>query len=227
MFPLQDDVPTQGAPVVTIALIVANVVVFLFELSVQGSNGAALNAFLAHWGVVPAQLLANAPRRDEWLTPFTSMFLHAGFLHLGGNMLYLWIFGNNIEDLLGRVRYLGFYVACGLVAVASHVASTPHSSLPVIGASGAVSGVLGAYALVYPRARVRTLVTLGIMLRTFLVPAWVFLVFWFALQVFSGAMQGRGDGDVAWWAHVGGFVAGAALVKLLQVHPPVRERTAL
>ncbi len=227
MIPIRDDVPTRSTPVVTIALIVANVLVFLFELSAQGPDGSGLGALVARLGVVPAELLAPAAPPREWLTPFTSMFLHAGLLHLGGNMLYLWIFGNNVEDLLGRGRFLFFYVFCGLVAVAAHVASAPHSTLPVIGASGAVSGVLGAYALVYPNARVRAIVPLGFVLQTFHVPAWVFLVIWFALQVVSGAMQGRGDGDVAWWAHVGGFIAGAALVKLLQAHPPVVERTAL
>jgi len=227
MIPLRDDVPTRIAPTITIGLVVLNVAVFFYELSLQGPGARAhggLEEFIKSFAVIPRQLLA--PRADlrTWLTPFSSMFLHAGFLHIAGNMLYLWIFGNNVEDLLGHARYLAFYLFCGLVAAATQVATAPASSVPVIGASGAISGVLGAYAVSYPTARIRTLVPLGIIWTTVYLPALVLLALWFAMQILSGTLQGSGGAGVAWWAHVGGFIAGALLVKPFQVRPPVRQR---
>jgi len=235
MIPVRDDVPTRQRAVLTLALIAANVAVFVHQLSLMGPQGAesdALRVFVERWGFVPGEferaLAGGASSADVWLSPVTSMFLHGGLLHLGGNMLYLWIFGNNVEDLLGRGRYLAFYLVCGLVAVLAHEVSAPGSDVPVIGASGAVSGVLGAYALSYPNARVRTLVPIGFFLTTVYVPAIFFLLFWFVMQVFSGAMQpDAGGAGVAWWAHVGGFVAGAVLARPLRVHPPVRARIAI
>jgi len=227
MIPLRDDVPTRIAPTVTIALVVLNVAVFVYELSLGVRTGRAhggLDEFIASYAVVPRDLFVPSPHLRTWLTLLSSMFLHGGLLHIAGNMLYLWIFGNNVEDLLGHGRYLFFYLFCGLVAAATHVASAPDSSLPMLGASGAVSGVLGAYAVSYPTARIRTLIPLGFIWTTVYLPAAVLLAFWFAMQIFSGALQGNAGGGVAWWAHVGGFVAGAVLVKPFQLHPPVRAR---
>jgi rhomboid family protein len=225
MIPLRDDVPTRIAPTMTIVLVALNVAVFLYELSLEGprSHGGA-EKFIESFAVVPRALLAPRASLRTFLTPFTSMFLHGGFLHIAGNMLYLWIFGNNVEDLLGHGRYLTFYLFCGLVAVATQVATAPHSSVPVIGASGAISGVLGAYAVSYPTARIRTLIPLGFIWTTIHLPAIALLALWFGMQILSGTLQGSGGGGVAWWAHVGGFVAGAALVKPFQVRPPVRAR---
>jgi len=224
MIPLRDDVPIRIAPTVTIALVALNVAVFLYELSLEGQTHGGLEKFIDSFAVVPRALLAPQPNLRTWLTPFTSMFLHGGFLHIAGNMLYLWIFGNNVEDLLGHARYLVFYLFCGLVAMATHVASAPDSSVPMIGASGAISGVLGAYAVSYPTARIRTLIPLGFIWTTVYLPALVLLALWFAMQILSGALQGSSGGGVAWWAHVGGFIAGAVLVKPFQVRPPVRAR---
>jgi membrane associated rhomboid family serine protease len=228
-------VPTRLRPAVCVALIAANLLVFAFQLTLGGADGdsAALRRFVETWGLVPRSFLhaldvGRAPLH-VWLSPVSSMFLHGGLLHLAGNMLFLWIFGNNVEDLLGHGRYVAFYLVCGLAAVASHVVSQPGGTVPVIGASGAVSGVLGAYAVSYPGARVRTLVPIGFFLTTMYVPALFFLLFWFGMQVLSGAAEGSaaGGAGVAWWAHVGGFVAGAALARPLRVHPPVRARIAI
>jgi membrane associated rhomboid family serine protease len=152
------------------------------------------------------------------LTLLTSMFIHGGFLHLLGNMLYLWIFGNNIEDLLGPIRFVLFYVVCGLAAAATHILSNPGSVIPTVGASGAVAGVLGAYLIAHPRARVMTLVFLGFFIRVMLLPASLLLVFWFLIQLFSGVASistGVHGSGVAWFAHIGGFIAGVLLVKLM------------
>jgi membrane associated rhomboid family serine protease len=235
MIPVRDDVPTRNRPVLTVALIAANVAAFAFEVSQAGGReeSAALRRSIETWGLVPRDFVRGAlgggsVAAQVWLTPVTSMFLHGGALHLGGNMLYLWIFGNNVEDLLGRARFAAFYLICGLAAAAAHLAVQPDATVPVIGASGAVSGVLGAYAVSYPRARVRTLVPIGFFLTTVYVPALFFLVIWFGLQVLSGALQApAGGAGVAWWAHVGGFLAGVALARPMRVHPPVRTRIAI
>jgi membrane associated rhomboid family serine protease len=207
--PLKDANPTERFPFVTIALIVANVVVFLYELSL-GSN---LRPFFVTYGAVPYEL-THGGGPSSYLSLVSSMFLHGGFFHVGGNMLYLWIFGNNIEDLLGPAKFLFFYLATGLAAGLVHVLIHPGSTVPVIGASGAVSGVLGAYLLAYPHARVLTLVFIVIFIRIIVLPAGVLLVFWFALQAFSAisAKASGSAGGVAWFAHVGGFIAGVALL---------------
>ena len=228
MIPIRDDVPTQRRAAVVGFLVLANLVVFVHELALQAGPGgpAALAAFVHRYGLVPRVLLAGAPQ--AWVTPLSSMFLHGGLLHLGGNLLYLWIFGNNVEDLLGHARFAVFYLACGLVAAAAQVASAPASSLPTIGASGAISGVLGAYLVSYPTARVRTVIPLGFFWPSVLVPALVFLVLWFAMQVLSGlSATGAERGGVAWWAHVGGFLAGVALARPMRQHPPTRTRLAI
>lgn len=222
MFPLKDHNPTRRTAVVTIALIAINVVVFVYELTL----GPALGRFVAGWGAVPFEIThftdlvgtgygpfeqAPGPRFIP-LTLITSMFMHGSFMHIFGNMLYLWIFGNNVEDLLGRVKFLVFYLACGIVAGLSHILVNPASTVPTVGASGAVAGVLGAYLVAFPRARVLTAVFIVFIIRLVELPASLLLVFWFVMQSFQGVLSlGARElsGGVAWFAHVGGFVAGA------------------
>ena len=210
MIPLRDTIPSLRTPVVTYALIVANVGVFLQELS----HGANLDAFLLTWGLVP--------KHFSWATVLTSMFLHGGWMHLILNMLTLHIFGDNVEDRLGRGRYLLFYVACGAAAAAGQALSNPHSGIPMVGASGAIAGVCGAYFLFFPRARVVTLVPVFVFIQVVEIPAVVFLLLWFVLQVLSGlATLGARDGagGVAFWAHVAGFVAGLILGPVMRRRP--------
>jgi len=228
MFPLKDINPTSRPPVVTVTLIIANVVVFLYELTLGGD----LNGFVAAWGVVPYEythmtdLVGRFPGVPVEhvqgpaflpLTLLTSMFIHGGFMHIFGNMLYLWIFGNNVEDLLGSLRFIFFYLGCGLVAGLAHIATNPASALPTVGASGAVAGVLGAYLVAYPRARVLTAVFIVIFVQLVEVPAAFVLLFWFVLQALQGvaSLRGASTGGVAWFAHIGGFVAGIVGVRLL------------
>jgi membrane associated rhomboid family serine protease len=213
----------------TISLIVANVIVFIYELML----GPHLNQFIAAYGAIPYELSHDIDLVGRYsgvpilhyqgppfiyLTVFSSMFMHGSVLHIFGNMLYLWIFGNNIEDILGPWRFLFFYLACGVLAAAFHTLIQPNSAIPTIGASGAIAGVLGAYAIAFPRARVLTLVFLFIFIRLMLLPAYFLLVFWFVIQAFSGftAITSRASqGGVAWFAHVGGFLAGIMLIKLM------------
>lgn len=217
MFPVGDDRgPGAGAPIVTVALIVLNVLTFFLELG-QGSEGA-LESFVTAWGVVPREYnlghdLPPLIPLPFWSTLFTSMFLHGGWMHLGGNMLYLWIFGDNLERAMGTVRFLIFYLICGIVAGLAHIAFSGGSAIPSIGASGAISGVLGGYLLLFPNNRVRVLTRGGITS----VPAIVVLGFWIVIQLFSqmGSIMQTSDGDgVAYMAHIGGFAAGLLLVKL-------------
>jgi membrane associated rhomboid family serine protease len=224
MFPIGDDRgPSQGAAMVTIALIVLNVLVFVLELG-QGSE-RALQSFITAWGVVPAEYTA---RHDlppliplpYWSTLITSMFLHGGWMHLGGNMLYLWIFGDNIERAMGNARFLVFYVICGIVAGLAHIAFSGGSPVPSVGASGAISGVLGGYLVLFPQNRVRVLTRGGIAS----VPAVVVLGFWIVLQLISqvgSIAQTSGGGGVAYMAHIGGFVAGLVLVKFFAAGRPL------
>ncbi len=205
MIPIRDHHPSQRTAFVVYALIVLNVGVFLAYWPL-GTNGSAMRVFL-DWGLVPARLTGGG----GWLTPLTSQFLHGGWLHLGFNMLFLWIFGDNLEEEWGHLRFLGFYLACGVLAGLVQVAAEPGSTVPVVGASGAVAGVLGGYFLMFPRARIDLLVWLVIILRIVVVPAWLLLGVWLALQVFGGLNSPAGEGGVAFWAHVGGFVAGVAL----------------
>ncbi len=213
MIPLRDTIPTRTFPVVTIALIVANVLVFLYQLSLGGRHGAA---FVAVYGAVPAQFTGAAPHAAPVLPPgltvATSMFVHGGLLHLLGNMVFLWIFGNNVEDATGHLRFLVFYLLCGAVAAFTHIATHPASNVPMVGASGAVSGILGAYFLLYPFARIVTLVILGFFATTVQIPAFFFLGFWFLVQFLSGAAGDGAAGGVAFFAHIGGFVAGLVLL---------------
>ncbi len=224
MIPLHDDNPTKTKPYVTIGIIALCVVAFLWQFSL---DERAAFAAVVGLGVIPAVLVEGRQLPPElvmvpaWLTLVTSMFLHGGWMHLIGNMLYLWIFGNNIEDSMGHGRFVAFYVVCGFAAAFAHALQDPGSTVPMIGASGAISGVLGAYLLLYPRARVMVLVFLWIYVRIFHLPAMAVLGFWFALQFLNAAVAESGGGGVAWWAHVGGFVAGMALIALFS-HKRVR-----
>ena len=211
MIPLRDDNPTRTFAFVTVAIIALNVIVFWHELTLPGTQQA--EAFFANFSLTPAHL-THAPSPDAYLTIFTSMFMHGGWLHIIGNMWFLWIFGNNIEDSVGHLRFVFFYLLCGIAAAAAQVAIAPDSIVPMIGASGAISGVLGAYLLLFPRARVLVLFPIWIFWRVFEVPAILMLVFWFGLQLLSGlAVRGANvSGGVAFWAHVGGYVAGMLLI---------------
>jgi membrane associated rhomboid family serine protease len=217
VIPLRDINPTERVAFITILLIVMNVVLFLFELAL-GEDGRG--RFIESFALVPGNLFSHgAPSGQEIpavATLVTSMFLHGGILHVGGNMLYLWIFGNNIEDSMGRLRFIIFYLLCGLFAAFAHALMNSASLVPMIGASGAVSGVLGAYLLLFPRARVVTLVILGFYIRTIPVPAMVVLLFWFLLQFMNAMVAGNSGGGIAWYAHIAGFVAGMLLIGLFK-----------
>jgi membrane associated rhomboid family serine protease len=213
MIPIRDENPTTITPIVTVTLLVVNVAAFVYQLSL----GAEGEAFVAVFGAVPLALFGGETFSPipPFLTVVTAMFLHGGVMHLGGNMLYLWIFGNNIEDSMGHGRFLVFYVLCGVAAAYAHAVTAPESTVPMIGASGAISGVLGAYLLLFPHARVLTWIPLGLLSRLEYIPAGWVLGFWIVLQFLNGTLSlGRSGGGVAWFAHVGGFVAGLALVYL-------------
>jgi membrane associated rhomboid family serine protease len=230
VLPLKDDVPTQSFPLVTVALIVANVLVFLYQFALGPPGGSSCvrpvtpgDAFICEFGLIPCRVsgacpvklattLAGAP--PPLLTVFTSMFMHGGLFHLGGNMLYLWIFGNNVEDSTGKVRFLIFYLLCGVAAACAQYLADPKSAVPMVGASGAISGALGAYLVLFPSARVWTMVTVGFFIRFIPVPAVIVLGFWIVVQLLNGVFTfGSGEhGGVAFLAHIGGFVAGMALV---------------
>jgi membrane associated rhomboid family serine protease len=219
MFPIgDDDVPGGGSRLVTMALIAVNVLAFFVELS-RPSEGA-LQSFIQAWGVVPREYSAATDLAPHiplpfWTTILTSMFLHGGWMHLGGNMLYLWIFGDNLEKVMGHLRFLIFYLICGVAAALAHIAFNARSNVPTVGASGAISGILGGYMLMFPRNRVRVLTRGGVAA----VPAFVMLGLWILLQLVSGVgsvarTEQTEGGGVAFMAHVGGFVAGLILVKL-------------
>ncbi len=223
MIPLRDANPTRRTPLVTYGLIAACLLAWVYELFLMTGDGmASLDAFITHWGVVPAELTA-AWAAGDWLsqetaTLVTSQFLHAGWLHVLGNLLFLWIFGNNIEDRLGRIAFFVFYLAGGVVAALTQVAIDPSSDVPTIGASGAIAAALGAYLVLFPRARITSLVFLGFFYQLIDVPAVVVLLFWIALQVIDGlASLGVTDagGGVAFFAHIGGFAFGAAVALIV------------
>ena len=216
MIPLRDANPTRRTPIVTLALIAACFVAFAYELGKLASGGSeALDAFVTEWGIVPARLTAawasGVDVAGQGLTLITSQFLHGGWLHLLSNMLYLWIFGNNVEDRLGRIGFLVFYLVGGAVAGLAQVAITPESTIPTIGASGAIAATLGAYLVLFPGARITSLVFLGFFYQLIDVPAVVVLVFWFVLKLLSGfgSLGVSPAGGVAFFAHIGGFVFGA------------------
>lgn len=215
MIPLRDDNPSSSKPYVTYALIATCVVVFLWQFSLGGAGGQRAIYAL---GAIPIVLLGNAQLPPELAvvpplaTAFTSMFMHGGWMHLLGNMLYLWIFGDNVEDSMGRVRYVIFYLLCGIAAVLAQALPEPNSEVPMVGASGAISGVLGAYLMLFPHARVLVAIPFGFVVHTTRLPAGLVLALWFGLQLFSNAMSQSGGGGVAFRAHIGGFVAGMLLV---------------
>ena len=230
MFPLRDENPTEIFPIFTLLLIAANVAVW-FYVQGAGMSEAALQQSVCTWGAIPAEItgrLEPLPGQIEraglacrqggltWSALVTSMFLHGGWLHLIGNMWFLWIFGNNIEDSMGHLRFLLFYVLAGLAAAAGHIVSAPGSQIPMVGASGAISGIMGAYLVLYPRVRVLTLFIIVIFIRVIPIPAWVMLGYWFLIQLLSGTGTAGGSGGVAFWAHIGGFLAGVVLVKLFE-----------
>ncbi len=217
MMPLHDDNPTEHTPVVTVATIIACVLVFFYQASLPPGPG---EAFVYSYGAIPALVFGQAHLPENvvaipaFATLFTSMFLHGGLMHLLGNMLYLWIFGNNVEDVMGSVRFIVFYLVCGLLAALSHALTDPSSTVPMVGASGAISGVLGAYLLLFPRARV---LVLAPYVGTTYVPAGFVLGLWFVMQILSGgASIGSKGGGVAFFAHIGGFVAGMLLIGLFK-----------
>ncbi len=237
MLPLKDDVPSQSAPVVTVGLITTSVVVFLYQLSLTAGGPAGARAardFIFEFGLVPCRLAGRCVDGPDVVAPvvaiFTSMFLHGGFFHVGGNMLYLWIFGDNVEDALGHGRFLLFYLLSGVAAALTQTVVGPASTVPMIGASGAISGVLGAYLLLFPHASVVTVVAFGLFIRVVRVSALLVLGFWIVVQFVNGllavsvaAARGEAGGaGVAWFAHVGGFAAGMLLLPLLR--PRARRR---
>jgi membrane associated rhomboid family serine protease len=207
MFPIRDHNPSGRTPYVTYALILANVGIFLAYWSSLTSD-AQLNAFFYTWGLVPRALIQGG----SYETILTSMFLHGGWMHLIGNMWFLWIFGDNLEDELGHPKFLGFYLLSGLAAALLQVAVSPTSPIPMVGASGAIAGVMGGYLLLFPKARVDVLFIFVIFFRIFPIPAWIVLGVWIGLQLFSGASTPTDSGGVAYWAHIGGFVAGFVLM---------------
>ena len=226
MIPLRDNIPSRRTPLVTYALIAANVLVYVLVQPGAGTRAGLL--FTLEWGLVPADLLGAEPRFPHpvpvsW-TAITSMFLHGSFFHILGNMWYLWLFGDNVEDVMGRARFAVFYFLCGAAAAAAQVMADPTSRVPMVGASGAISGVLGGYLLLYPHARILTLVPIVFFIQIIEIPAIIVLGLWFAAQVFNGlgAISFHGGG-VAWFAHIGGFLAGMALVQIFRVRQ--RPRT--
>ncbi len=213
MIPLRDSTRSRTVPVVAYSIIAACIGVFIYTAGLGSRSAEA--AFFQMYGAVP-RAITQGPWPEAWWGLLTSIFMHGSWMHLGGNMLYLWIFGDNVEDAMGHARFLLFYLITGVAATLSHVAAQPSSFVPLVGASGAIAGVLGAYLILYPRARVLSLVILGFFIRTVDLPAILVLSLWFLLQVVQGfgTLRAPGATTVAWWAHVGGFVAGAALVFL-------------
>jgi membrane associated rhomboid family serine protease len=241
MFPYRDDNPTLATPIVTLFLIGANVV---FWVVVQGMGAEPnLSRSVCELGLIPGEFLGRLPEgftlplsrsmacviggERSWYTPLTSMFLHGGWFHLIGNMWFLWVFGNNVEDSMGRSRYLPFYLLCGLAAAAAQTLVNPSSPIPMVGASGAISGVMGAYVVLYPRVRVHMLVVLFIFITRIVVPAYLMLGYWFLLQLVGGGLASGESGGVAFWAHAGGFVAGAVLITLFRDPVLVAKHRAL
>ena len=210
MFPIRDTQPSYSKPVVTVLIIVVNLLVFLFEFSLDPYT---LNDFIAQYGLIPD------PRYFHISAIFTSMFVHGGWLHVLGNMWFLWIFGDNIEDILGHEKFLLFYLLCGIAAALTQVFFSPDSRVPMVGASGAIAGVMGAYLVKFPRARILTLIPIIIFFTWLEIPAWFMLIYWFAIQLFSGvgsiSETQYAQGGTAFFAHVGGFVAGIVLVYLM------------
>lgn len=241
MFPYRDDNPTLATPAVTLLLIGVNV---LFWVFVQGMGTEPnLSRSVCELGLIPGEFLGLLPEgytlpisrtsvcvvtgERSWFTPLSSMFLHGGWFHLIGNMWFLWVFGNNVEDSMGHFRYLFFYLLCGLAAATAQTWVNPSSAIPMVGASGAISGVMGAYVVLYPKVRVHMLVILGIFITRIVVPAYLMLGYWFLLQLVGGGLTSGAEGGVAFWAHAGGFVAGAVLISVFRNPELVAKHRAL
>ena len=241
MFPYRDENETQRLAIVTGTIVLLNVLAWLF---VQGAGSSvALARSVCELGLIAGELTGSLPPGTQFPMGeglacatdagrqlshvLTHMFLHGSWMHLLGNMWFLWLFGNNVEDSMGRLRFLAFYLLCGLAAAAAQIVTNPSSPIPMVGASGAISGVMGAYLVLYPRVRVYTLVPLGFFITSMALPAWVMLGYWFLIQMVSGLVSVGGEGGgVAFWAHVGGFVAGLVLVKLFARSDYVAEHQA-
>jgi membrane associated rhomboid family serine protease len=241
MFPIRDDNPTLSTPVITMVLIALNVAAWIL---VQGMGAEPyLSRSVCELGLIPGEFLGRIPEGTSFpmsreltcvitdrhvFTPLTSMFLHGGWLHLIGNMWFLWLFGNNVEDSMGRARYLVFYLLSGLAAAATQTFMNPSSAIPMVGASGAISGVMGAYIVLYPRVRVHMLIFLGFFITRAAVPAYLMLGYWFLLQILGG-LPSLGDetGGVAFWAHAGGFLAGALMIQVFKDPALVARHRAL
>jgi membrane associated rhomboid family serine protease len=242
MFPIRDDNPTLNPPAITVVLIGLNVAAWIL---VQGMGAEPyLSRSVCDLGLIPGELLGRIPTgytlpmsrelsctvgEPHWYTPLTSMFLHGGWLHLIGNMWFLWLFGNNVEDSMGHFRYLAFYLLSGLAAAAAQTLVNPNSAIPMVGASGAISGVMGAYIVLYPRVRVHMLIFLGFFITRAVVPAYLMLGYWFLLQILGGlpSLGGEDTGGVAVWAHAGGFLAGALLILVFRDDELVARHRAL
>jgi len=231
MIPIRDRNPSGTFPYVTIGIIIVNILIFLYELSL----GSGLGEFIMKFGVVPLKVSYYSQVPDltfiNTFFPFiSSMFLHGGFVHLIGNMWFLWIFGDNIEDKLGHFKFIAFYFLCGIIASSVHVFFNSQSNVPCVGGSGAIAGVLGAYMVTFPRARVVTIVPLFVFIQVMELPAIVVLGFWFVIQFFNGAASitaSASGAGVAWWAHIGGFAAGVIIlyiIRIFSVRKPGRRR---
>jgi membrane associated rhomboid family serine protease len=214
MFPFKDDNPTRTFPFVTITIIALNIIIFVLQMTSYLSPKEIVFAY----GAIPQYLLtlSTAQPIHPVLTIFSSMFMHGGILHIGANMLFLWIFGNNVEDRLGHTKFIIFYLLCGVAATYSHALTDPSSLMPMIGASGAVSGVLGAYMVMFPHARVHTLIFLGIFVQVVKLPAIIVIGLWIVIQFLNGMLSKgiAGQGGVAWFAHIGGFLFGLIVIKI-------------
>ncbi len=239
MFPYRDDNPTLATPVVTILLLALNVAVWILVQGMGAEPG--LSRSVCELGLIPGEFLGRVAEgttlrltpatvcvlgaERTWYTPLSSMFMHGGWMHLIGNMWFLWLFGNNVEDSMGRFRYLAFYLLCGFAAAAAQTITSPSSIVPMVGASGAISGVMGAYILLYPRVRVHMFIPVGFFFFRTAVPAYLMLGYWFLLQLLGGSVA-SGEGGVAFWAHVGGFLAGALLIPVFKDSELVAEHRA-
>ena len=229
MIPLRDSNPSGTVPVVTIILIILNTIIWLYEVAL----GEQVSRFVMENGLIPLRFMMSYKLEGGLLANadfplFSSMFMHGGWLHVVGNMWFLWIFGDNVEDRLGHIKYLAFYLLCGIGASLAHVMFNTTSQIPTVGASGAISGVLGAYLICYPHARVHTLIIIFYFIRFLEVPAFVFLIIWFIFQLISGTAQLGAAGDtagVAYWSHMGGFVIGIALIWIFGKRYQFRDRS--
>lgn len=214
MIPYKDNNPTSTHPYVTIGIIAVNILIFIWQIF----SGGGLQGTIVAYGAIPHNILTFETQQpvNPFFTVFSSMFMHAGLLHLGFNMLYLWIFGNNIEDKLGHVRFSFFYIFCGIISAYAHAITEPGSYIPMVGASGAVSGILGAYILLFPKAAVHTVIILGFFITFVKIPALIVIGFWAIIQFVSGLLSTGVDhkGGVAWFAHIGGFLIGLLTIKL-------------